>query len=403
MESLKDKVAVVGMGCCKFGENWERDAQSMAVEAVWEALADAGLELKDIQAAYQALLYSGDTGSMLSRWIKTEFIPITRLENYCAGGLDCFRNACIAVASGTYDIVLASGTEKLLDHFGGFGKVTPTPFDVAGVDFDLPPASIFAHAATRYMEVWGVSYQELKKVLAHVDIKNHHNGTLSPKSHLKREITETDVMNAPMISWPMGLYDSCGMSDGAACAIVTTPKIAKTLRSDYVLVKAATIANGAGQAFFRNDNTLLSGGTRQNITANFPETAVAVKRAYADAGVKDARHEISMCELHDCFSITELVTLEDLQFSPYGKAPEDIMSGRYDLNGEQPINSDGGLKSYGHPISASGLRMLYEIYKQLQGKAGPRQIKNPKMGLAHNLGGIHAYFNMGICILGSRD
>jgi len=136
---------------------------------------------------------------------------------------------------------------------------------------------------------------------------------------------------------------------------------------------------------------------------NFPETVYAAKAAYQEAGIRNARDEITHCELHDCFSITELLTYEDLGFSRRGHAHDDVEAGRFALDGEQPVNTDGGLKSYGHPLSASGLRMLYEVYKQLQGKAGPRQIKNPKLGLAHNLGGVTAYFNVGITIVGARD
>ena len=402
MESIKDKVAIVGMGCCKFGENWEKDAQDMAVEACYEAFEDAGLEPKDIQAGWMATLITGETGSMLSRWLKLEYVPITRVENFCCGGLDAFRNACFSVASGTYDIALACGVEKLLDHQpGGFGKCFPAPFDLAGVDYDLAPVNMFAWVASRYMQVYGTSYEQLKRTLAKIEVKNHHNGMLAPKSHLKREITEEDVINAPIISWPLGMYDCCGLSDGAAAAIVTTPEIAKSLRSDYVLVKAASIANGAGQAFLRGDNSMLGRGPK--VEMNFPETWYAAKAAYEQAGIKEPRNEITHCELHDCFSVTELLTYEDLGFSPIGHAHEDVEAGRFTLNGEQPVNTDGGLKSYGHPLSASGLRMMYEVYKQLQGKAGPRQVKNPKLGMAHNLGGSSAYFNVGIIIVGSRD
>jgi acetyl-CoA C-acetyltransferase len=400
MESIKDEVAVVGMGCCKFGENWDKDPQAMAVEAGLEALEDAGVESKDIEAAWQATLFSGETGSMLARWLKLEYIPITRVENYCCGGLDAFRNACYAIASKKLRIALALGCEKLTDHFGGIGKVNLSPLDISGVDYDLPPINFFAQYAVRYMERYGFSYDKLKAILAKIEVKNHHNGTLSPKSHLKREITEEDVISAPIIAWPLGVYDCCGLSDGAAAAVVTTPEIARTLRNDYVLVKAATIANGAGQPFLRGDPSLI--GT-ERAQVNFTETAMAARRAYNEAGISDPRHEITHCELHDCFSITELLTYEDLGFSPYGRAAEDVMAGRFNLDGEQPVNTDGGLKSYGHPLSASGLRMLYELYKQLQGKAGPRQIKNPRLGLAHNLGGVGGYWNVGVAIIGSRD
>lgn len=401
MESIKDRVAVVGMGLSKFGENWDKSADDLAVDAVTEALEDAGLEMEDIQAAWQATLFTGETGSHLQRWLKLEYIPTTRVENYCSGGLDCFRNACYGVASGAYDIVLACGAEKLMDHHGGgFGKTVPAAFDLPGVDFSLPPVNQFGHFAVAYMWRYNIPYERFKRILAKIEVKNHHNGTLSPKSHLKREITEEDVINAPMISWPLGLYDCCGMSDGSAACIVTTPEIAKSLRKDYVLVKGLAIANGAGQAFLRGDNSIIGGQDR--VDYNFPETYYAAKAAYAEAGIKDPRKEISHFEVHDCFSSTELLTYEDLFISPYGHAPEDVESGRFDLTGEQPCNTDGGLKTFGHPVSASGIRMLYELYKQLQGKAGPRQIKNPRLGLAHNLGGVSSYFNVAVCIIGNQ-
>lgn len=401
MESVKDKVAVIGMGCSQFGELWDKNADDITVDACHEALEDAGMELKDVQAAWQATLFTGETGSHLARWIKTDYIPITRVENFCAGGLDCFRNAAYAVASGRYDIVLACGTEKLMDHVGGFGKIGPMAFDLPGVDFDLPPVSQFGHFAIGYMAKYNIPYERFKRILAKIDVKNHHNGTLSPKSHLKREITEEDAINAPMISWPLGLYDSCGMSDGSAAAILCTPEIARSLKSDYVLVKGFGLANGAGQVFFQDDNSVI--GTGNKVEYNFPETVRAAKMAYEEAGIKDPRKEISHFEVHDCFSSTELLTYEDLFISPLGKAPDDVEAGRFNLDGEQPCNSDGGLKSFGHPVSASGIRMLYELYNQLLGRAGPRQIKNPTFGLAHNLGGVSGYYNVAVAIIGRKD
>ena len=402
MESIKDKIAIVGMGCTNFGEKWGENADDMAVEATKEALEDAGLELKDINAAVQSTLFTGETGSQLARWLKLNYVPVSRVENFCSGGLDAFRTACYYVASGTYDIVLANGTEKLMDHAGGFGKTIPSAFDLPGVDHDLPPATTFAFFAIRYMEKYGLSYDRLRRILARLEVKNQYNGTLAPKSHLKKEVTIEDVINAPMVTYPFGLYDCCGMSDGSASCIVTTPEIAKSLRDDYLLVKGLAIANGAGQAYFKTgDNTLIGGGDK--VEANFPETVRAARSAYEQAGIKDPRNEVTHFEVHDCFSSTELLTYEDLLFSPFGKAPEDVESGRFDLDGAQPCNTDGGLKSFGHPVSASGIRMLYELYKQIQGKAEKRQIKNAKLGLAHNLGGVCAYYNVAVCLIGARD
>jgi len=180
------------------------------------------------------------------------------------------------------------------------------------------------------------------------------------------------------VAWPLGLFDCCGVSDGAACAIVTTPEIAKKIRTDAVKVKALQIAVTSGEELMYSNWD----GTRVETTYQ------AGMRAYDEAGIKNPREEISLMEVHDCFSITELVTYEDLQISPRGKAAEDVVAGFYNLDGQIPCQSDGGLKCFGHPIGASGLRMIYEIYKQLQEKAGPRQVKDPKLGLTHNLGGF---------------
>ncbi len=223
-----------------------------------------------------------------------------------------------------------------------------------------------------------------------VSAKSHHNGALNPKAHLRREVTVEQIVNAPIVAWPLGLFDCCGVSDGSAAAIVCRADMAKQFRSDPVYVKSLQIAatSGAEQMYTDYDYTHVETTTR------------AAVRAYAEAGIKNPREEISMSEVHDCFSITEAVTMEDLQFSPRGKVMDDIMSGRFNLDGAQPCQPDGGLKCFGHPIGASGIRMIYEMYKQLQGKADKRQLKNPKYGLTHNLGGIPYRSVVSIIIVG---
>ncbi len=214
-------------------------------------------------------------------------------------------------------------------------------------------------------------------MIGRVSWKSHRNGVLSPKAHFQREVSMDTILNSPMIAWPLGLYDCCGVSDGSAAAIITTPEIAKGMRKDPIYIKALQIAMSP-----RDENY----NTNFDYT-HFETTVRAAQRAYQEAGITNPREEISMAEVHDCFSITEAVTMEDLGFSPRGKVRDDIESGFFDMDGKLPIQPDGGLKCFGHPIGASGLRMIYEMYKQLQGKAGPRQIKDPKLGLTHNLGG----------------
>jgi len=393
MPGIKDRVAIVGMGCTKFGELWDKSYKDLMVDACYEAFEDAGIEPKDIQAAWYGSRESGFTGSHLANALKLEYIPITRVENFCAGGTDTFRNACYGVASGVYDIALACGVEKLKDHLSGFSMYITDPFDRSMVEWDLPPVSQFAQLANRYFYHYGLSYEEGKRILAKIAVKNHHNGTMSPKAQFQREVTLEQVVNAPMISYPLGLLDACGLSDGGAAAIVTTPEIASSMRKDYILVKGLGMANGGGQGKLQPEYDFI----------HIPETVAAGKTAYQEAGITNPRQEIDVAIVHDCFTITELLIYEDLGFSPRGKAPDDVEAGTFTLDGELPVNTDGGLKCFGHPLSASGLRMIYEIYKQLQGKAGARQVKTADIGLTHNVGGVCGYFNCAVAIFGRPD
>jgi len=393
MHGIKDRVAIVGMGCTKFGELWDKSYKDLMVDACYEAFEDAGIEPKDIQAAWYGSRESGFTGSHLANALKLEYIPITRVENFCAGGTDTFRNACYGVASGVYDIALACGVEKLKDHLSGFSMYITDPFDRSMVEWDLPPVSQFAQLANRYFYHYGLSYEEGKRILAKIAVKNHHNGTMSPKAQFQREVTLEQVVNAPMISYPLGLLDACGLSDGGAAAIVTTPEIASSMRKDYILVKGLGMANGGGQGKLQPEYDFI----------HIPETVAAGKTAYQEAGITNPRQEIDVAIVHDCFTITELLIYEDLGFSPRGKAPDDVEAGTFTLDGELPVNTDGGLKCFGHPLSASGLRMIYEIYKQLQGKAGARQVKAADIGLTHNVGGVCGYFNCAVAIFGRPD
>jgi len=199
------------------------------------------------------------------------------------------------------------------------------------------------------------------------------------------------VINAPMVAYPLGLYDCCGVSDGAAAAIVTRADMAKRFRADPIYIKSLQICQGPREGFMNPTYDF----------AHVEETYRGGIAAYAEAGIRNPREEISTAEVHDCFTITELTIMEDLQFSPRGRVKEDIENGTFTLDGKLPVNTDGGLKSFGHPIGASGLRMMYEVYKQLQGKAGPRQIKKPKLGLTHNRGGEPGAATVSVVIAGN--
>ncbi len=394
-ESIKDKVAIIGMGCCKFGENWDKSAEDMMVDAAFEAYQDAGIDKKEIEACWFGTTRL-NTAEPCATALKFDYIPVTRVENLCATATDALRNACLAVASGLYDITMAIGVEKLKDQgAGGLGGGGGMAGGNGTGEMGGGAAMFFARMASRYMYSYNYSYDDFKRVLAKIDVKNHHNGSLNPKAHFQREITEETAINAPMVAWPLGLYDACGVSDGSACAIVCRADIAKRFRDDYILVKGLGLGVGARQGYLRNNYDM----------THMEETVRASAQAYTQAGIKreNVINEIDLCEVHDCFSITELVIMEDLGFAPRGKAPELIKAGTFELNGKLAVNPDGGLKSFGHPIGASGLRMTYEIYKQMQGKAGPRQRKNPKLGLVHNFG-MNPGSGMGaVAIFGQRD
>ncbi|MDE2844894.1 MAG: acetyl-CoA acetyltransferase [Chloroflexota bacterium] len=390
MNGIKDRVAIIGMGCTKFGERWEASAADLMVEAAYEAYADAGIEPGDVQAAWLGTVSSFRTGQPLAEALKLDYIPITRVENACATATDAFRNAAYAVAAGIYDIVLAVGVEKLKDS--GFSGLAVPEAPGSDVTPPTPPPSQFAMAATRYFHQYGIPYEEGKRTLAQIAAKNHHNGTLNSRAHFQQEIGVDQVINAPMIAWPLGLFDCCGVSDGAAAAIITTPEIARSFRRDYVLVKALALSVGAFGAI-RSDWDF----------THFPETVRASQSAYQEAGIFSPREELDMAMVHDCFTITELIIYEDLGLSPRGGASQDVADGSFTLEGELPVNTDGGLKCFGHPIGASGIRMIYEVYKQLQGKADARQLGKADLGLTHNLGGRPGSFTCSVAIFGAAE
>jgi len=380
---IRDKVAILGMGCSRFGERWDCGPEDLMLEAFNEALGDAGIGLKQIEAAWFGVCLEennvGKTAGPLAQALRLPRIAATRVENACATGTEALRGAAYAVAAGAYDIVLALGVEKLKDT--GYGGL---PVRTRGVANDLwmPNATApgaFAQLASAYAAKHGVAMSDLKRAMAHISVKSHANAALNPKAHLRNAITEADVLKAATIAAPLGLYDCCGVSDGAACAILTTPEIARALRpgAELVTIKALelSVSNGEEASFGRWDG------------AHIATAREAGARAYASAGITDPRQQIHMAEVHDCFSITEAVLMEDLGFSAPGRVIHDALDGVFDRDGALPVQPDGGLKCFGHPIGASGLRMVYEIYLQIHGRAGGRQLKHIDRGLTHNLGG----------------
>ncbi len=391
MEGIGDKVAIGGMGCTKFGERWEMGVEDLLVEAAYEAFEDAGIQPKDIQAAWLGTVFSGITAITLSP-LGLQYIPMTRVENMCATGSEAVRAASYAVAAGACDIALAIGVEKLKDSgqtgVKGPAIVGDNPDGSSGIGSGFSATASFAYLGTRYFHQYGLEPDYGKRLLAEIAVKNHDNGSLNPKAHFQNRLTVEQVVRAPIVAWPLGLYDCCGVSDGAAAAIIVRADRAKDFRSDPIFIKAIAITVGARQGCMRQDYDYV----------HIEENVIASKMAYGQAGIKNPRKEISLAEVHDCFTCHELILYEDLGFSPRGEAKNDIEAGTFTLTGELPVNTDGGLKCFGHPLGASGLRMMYEVYKQLQGKAGPRQVKNSRIGLAHNLGG-NAGMGIASCVL----
>jgi acetyl-CoA C-acetyltransferase len=392
---IKDRVAIIGMGCSKFGERWDCGTEHLLAEAFAEALEDAGIERKQIEAAWYGSAMDrvnvGNSAIPASTALRLEGIPVTRVENMCATGTEALRGAVYAVAAGAVDIALAIGAEKLKDTgYGGLPVQTKGTLNDLWMPYGSAPAG-FAQLAAGYMARYGVKRDDLKRAIGRVSWKSHVNGAKNPKAHIRKEVDMDTILNAPIIAEPLGLFDCCGVSDGAAAAIVTTPDIARGLgKRIIVTIKALQLSLSAGRESATND---WDGSYVRN-------TRIAAKKAYDEAGIRNPRKEISMMEVHDCFSITELVTMEDLGISEDGGAVKDVMDGFFDADGGVPCQIDGGLKCFGHPIGASGLRMVYENYLQLLGRAGDRQLRDPVYGLSHNLGGVPFNCVSAISILG---
>ncbi|MFA4892170.1 acetyl-CoA acetyltransferase [Brevundimonas sp.] len=391
---IKDRVAILGMGCSKFGERWDMDAPSLMVEAFEEAIADAGIDPSQLEAGWfgHAGNAVGPGAIPLAIALRLHNVPVTRVENACATGTEALRGAAYAVASGACDIAFALGVEKLKDAgYGGLAGGSRGPYyDAVNANVTAPGG--FAQLASGYAARHGVDMPDLKRAMAHISVKSHANGVINEKAHLRRRITEAQAIDAPMIAYPLGLFDCCGVSDGAACAIVTTPEIARALgKKDIVTIKALQLAATGGWE---------AQGEGWDYSY-VPTTRAAAARAYKEAGISDPRTELSLTEVHDCFSITELVTMEDLGLSMEGEAVRDVLDGKFDADGQIPCQIDGGLKCFGHPIGATGIRMVYENYLQLLGRAGDRQRQTPVVNaLSHNLGGAPFHTICSIAIVG---
>jgi acetyl-CoA C-acetyltransferase len=393
---IRDRVAIVGMGCTSFGEHWDKGIDDLLVEATGDAMQSAGVTADDVDAFWLGTMASGNSGLTLSRPLKLDYKPVTRVENFCATGSESFRNACYAVASGAYDVVMAVGVEKLKDN--GFSGLVVPSVSVNGTETALTPPAMFSLLAPAYAKKYGVAEDELKEVITRIAWKNHYNGARNPRAQFRKEVAKEAIACSPLIAGQLGIFDCSGVSDGSAAAVIVRAEDAHRYTDKPLYVKALSFAAGPG-----------SGPMDPSYDyTTFTEVVRSASDAYAQAGITDPRSELGMAEVHDCFTPTELVLMEDLGFAERGTAWKEVLAGTYDLGGELAVNPDGGLKSFGHPIGASGLRMLFECWLQLRGEAPEeRRVKaisegGRTLGLTHNLGGAPGECVSFVSVVGSK-
>ncbi|WP_329410350.1 acetyl-CoA acetyltransferase [Nocardia vinacea] len=390
---IRDKVAIVAMGCTRFGERWESSADDLLVEAMADCFdGHPTLDRAEIDAYWLGTLGTGQSGLTASKPLGLQNTPVTRVENYCASGSEAFRNACYAVASGAYDRVVAIGVEKLKDSgFSGLLRGDP-PSDGTASELSLTAPAAFSLLDPAYCAKYGVDPAVMRDAMTHVAWKNHHNGALNPKAQFRSEVAKERIAAAPLVAGRLGIFDCSGVSDGAACAVIVRAEDALDYTDTPLYVKGLSLTAGPGRGAVDPDYDFTT----------FPEVVASAKDAYAQARITDPRTEISFAEVHDCFTPTELVLMEDLGFTDRGQAWKDSVAGDFDLDGRLPVNPDGGLKSFGHPVGASGLRMLYECWLQFRGEAGQRQLADSRTALTHNLGGRPGACVSFVAVVGSE-
>jgi acetyl-CoA C-acetyltransferase len=390
---IRDRVAIVGMGCTRFAEHWDKGTDELLLDATGEAFSSAGVTKDDVDAYWLGTAQSGMSGMVLAKPLQLEGKPVTRVENMCATGSEALRQAAYAVASGAYDIAMAVGVEKVKD--GGYQGLNAFPIPTDGTNRTLTAAAMFSMVVPAYAQRYGVDHDELRRALARIASKNHHNGARNPRAQFRKEMSVEQICAMPTVAGDLTVFDCAGVADGAAAVVVVRAEEAHRYTDSPLYVKALSFVAGNGGGL----------GDPSYDYTTFPEVVRSAEDAYAQAGVTDPRHQVAMAEVHDCFTPTELVLMEDMGFAERGTAWKEVLAGTFDRDGELPVNPDGGLKSFGHPIGASGLRMLFECWLQLRGEAAPeRQISNGKsLGLTHNLGGSPGECVSFVSIVGAQQ
>jgi acetyl-CoA C-acetyltransferase len=392
---IRDRVAIVGMGCTRFAEHWDKGADELLLDATGEAFGAAGLTQDDVDAYWLGTAQSGMSGMVLSKPLGLEGKPVTRVENMCATGSEALRQAAYAVASGAYDVAMAVGVEKVKDS--GYQGLNAFPIPTDGTHRTLTAAAMFSMVAPAYARRYGVEPGELRTALARIASKNHANGARNPRAQFRKEMSVDRICAMPSVAGDLSVFDCAGVADGSAAAIVVRAEDAHRYTGKPLYIKALSLVAGNGSGLTDPDYDYTS----------FPEVAASAADAYAQAGVTDPRSQLAMAEVHDCFTPTELVLAEDLGFCERGTAWKEVLAGTFDLEGDLPVNPDGGLKSFGHPVGASGLRMMFEAWLQLRGEAPadrtiPTVTGDRKLALTHNLGGYPGEMVSFVSILGTE-
>jgi len=373
-------VAIIGIGLTKFGELWEKSFRDLITEAGIKAIEDAGISGREIDGIYVGSMSAGrfvgqeHVGALVADSAGLIGVPSTRVESACASGGLAFRQAYLAVASGIHDMVVVGGVEKMTDVVSR--EATNTLATAADQEwesfFGVTFPALYALIATRHMHEYGTTREQL----AHVAVKNHANGALNPNAHFRRKITVEDVLNSSPVAYPLRLLDCSPVSDGAAAVILCPLKDAKKYTDKIVKIR------GSGQA---SDTLALH--SREDI-CTFKSTVLASKMAYKQAKIRSK--DVDVAEVHDCFTIAEILAIEDLGFFRKGEGGKAVEEGLTEIDGTIPINTSGGLKAKGHPVGATGVAQIAEIVMQLRGEADKRQVKDAEIGLTHNIGGSGA-------------
>lgn len=375
-----DDVVVIGAAASRFGEFFDLSYADLAREATARALEDAGVGLDDVDAAWLgtafAYTYSdeGNAGTSLAEAIGMRDRPVTRVAAYCASGVDALRQATLALRSHACDVALVAGVEKMRD-VGPRGSLV-----MQHVDRGHPLLSkgrtapgMFALVAERYRAVHG----DPRDAMTAVATKNHGFGARNPRAHFRREVSAEQVLSAPPLSGPIGLLDACPTTDGAAALVLVRGEDARGRRA----------ASVAGVAMSNDLGYFTSHSSPRFDFVGFEATRHAARSAYRQAGVERPGEEVDVAECHDCFTITEVVNYEDLGFCGRGEGRDFVLSGASGPGGRLPVNTSGGLKACGHPIGATGVRMVVDVCDQVWGRAGERQVPGAHVGVAHALGG----------------